>query len=200
MPTDYNLYINDGAGGPIDYDTPVATVLDGAPTAATVAVARPGDWRFGVRAFDRATGLEERNIDAVARLILDAAGADLSARPAPPRALSARATAGGGCAVRWAWAPAAGAGTPTSFKVWIAAGAIDYGVAPGATVPFVAGAGHFAVDLAGLADGVSYVAGVRASNAAGDEPNTITAAVVGSAAGPAPADDLAANPTARAGR
>ena len=61
----------------------------------------PGQYRFGVRAFDSSTGLEEQNIDAAVLLSLDAAGNDVTRVPFPPVGLRAFPKAGGVVRVEW---------------------------------------------------------------------------------------------------
>ena len=61
MATAYHIYTNTGAGDPINYASPVATVS--ALTWTSSALSYPGTWSFGVRAFDTVSGLEEQNLD-----------------------------------------------------------------------------------------------------------------------------------------
>src|SRR5262245_56997796 len=55
--TQYHVYGNAGQGDPINYAVALATV-DGL-TWTSAPLAHPGTWRFGVRAFDAVSGLEE---------------------------------------------------------------------------------------------------------------------------------------------
>ena len=73
MSTGYHIYSNTGAGDPINYTSPVATITSPATTTwSSSALTHPGTWSFGVRAFDTVSGLEERNLDCKAeRAILD---------------------------------------------------------------------------------------------------------------------------------
>jgi len=99
--TSYHVYAGDGAGGPVDYATPLATVAG--TTWASPPLAMPSDNKFAVRAFDDVTGLEESNVDAQVRIRVDAAGNDISGLPNAPLGLAARPTANGGARVTWAY-------------------------------------------------------------------------------------------------
>jgi hypothetical protein len=188
MATKYHVYGNDGAGGPIDYTTPVATVAG--LSWASPALALGSDTSYAVRAFDDVSGLEERNVDARVRVRLDAAGNDLGARPPAPLAVRAISTPDG-LLVTWAYSPSASP-PPTGFKVWAQIGAINYGLSPSATVAVTdSSRSAYSVTIGSLAAG-TYTIAVRAGNAAGDEPNTMTASVTIAAAGPDPVDELAA--------
>jgi len=68
MATQYRIYKNDGAGGPIDYGTVVATVTSGT-TYDTAPIATGSDVRFAVRAFDSLSTQEEKNVDAFVRIV-----------------------------------------------------------------------------------------------------------------------------------
>ena len=191
MATQYHVYANDHAGGPIDYGTPVATVAGLIWTSGTLSAG--SDSLYAVRAFDTVSTLEESNVDAVARLVLDASRVDITNRPGTPKDLTARPTAGGGCRVTWSYSPIAGGAAPTSFKVWNTVGtSVNYAAAPAATVPYSAGQVLYHADLAGLSDGTQYAIGVRAVNALADDGNTVQVLVTGDATGPAAVDGLAA--------
>jgi hypothetical protein len=88
--TEYHVYSNAGSG-PINYSTPIATVLG--LTWTFPPLAYPDDWWFGVRAFNSYG--EEQNLDCVVELILDATGHDITNRPLPPTGLRAFATKAG---------------------------------------------------------------------------------------------------------
>lgn len=177
----YRIYANDGAGGPVDYSTAVATTSG--LTYATAALALGSDTTFAVRAYDTASLLEDQNVDARCRVLLDAAGVDITGRPRPISGLSAVARAGGTARVEWAW-PYAARPYPTGFKVWLTAGSTtNFAASPAATVAFTGPSG--AATLAGLADGSAYVVSVRAYTALADDGNTLSAAVTGDSTGPA---------------
>lgn len=74
----YNIYSNAGSG-PINYNSPIATVTG--TTYTTAILAYPDDWKFGVRAFD-AYG-EEQNVDCMIDIILNSSGFDITNRPDP---------------------------------------------------------------------------------------------------------------------
>lgn len=186
--TYYHIYANDGAGGFVDYATPIGTtaLLTFTPTP----IAHGSDITFAVRAFDGFTGLEERNTDRRVRIVTDASGVDISARPNAPYGLYARPAVGGTATVSWWYNPLGQRAAPTGFKVWAQVGTtINYATAPIATVAYAAGTRAYTLTATGLADGATYAVAVRSTNAAGDEPNTVVVTVVGSTAGPAAVDD-----------
>lgn len=192
MATQYHVYSNDHAGGPVDYTTPVATVAG--LTWTSGALSAGSDSLYAVRAFDTVSGLEESNVDAVARLILDASRVDITNRPGAPKDLTATPTAGGTCRVSWGYSPIAGGGIPTSFKVWKTLGtSVNFAASPAATVPYSAAQATYHADLSGLSDGTQYAIGVRAVNALADDGNTAQVLVTGDATGPAAVDGLAAS-------
>src|SRR4051794_27957993 len=111
MPISYRIYSNHGTGGPVDYSAPVATT-----TASTYSIGSLGvstDNTFVVRAHDAGTGLEQAGSEAQARVVVGAAGADLSGLPNAPHSLGLSPDAGGGARVSWAYAPGDPWGTPT---------------------------------------------------------------------------------------
>lgn len=190
MATNYRIFWNGGSGGPVDFASAIGTtaLLSFSPPA----LATPSDNRFSVRAFDTVSGLEELNTDYV-RIVIDAAGNDITALPNAPSHLAARAAAGGGARASWSYNPGSQGGAPTGFRAWITAGGVvDYTAAPAATVAYVRGRLVYTAGLAGLADGVAYAVGVRAYNATGAEANVASVAVTGKASGPDGVDDLAA--------
>lgn len=190
----YNVYANDGLGGPVNYASPIATTSALSWTSGPLAPS--SDNTFVVRAFDSTTGLEEANTEALARIILDPTGNDASSRPNAPSALVARAIAGGSCLASWAYTPTGQGGWPTAFSVFLAAGSSAGYAAPAATVPFVPGRLAYSCQLAGLADGATYTVAVRASNGAIGERNTSAVAIViGDSTPPANVDALTATPT-----
>lgn len=190
MATNYHVYASPTSGGPIDYTTPIATVS--ALTFSTAALAFPFDYLFGVRAFDTVSGFEDQNVDAQTRLILDAAGLDITNIPAAPSNVTARATAAGGYHVEWNY-NGRGKASPTAFFVYrTVGGTVNWASSPVATVPYAPGKPTFSADLTGLSDGVTYAIGVRAWNATGTEANTTaTASVTGDTTAPSDVDSLA---------
>jgi hypothetical protein len=180
----YHIYGNDGADGPVDYTAPIG---DTASLSFTVAVAAPSDTTFSVRTYDDVTGYESAATDARVRVIVDALGADITGRPASPSGLSASPGAGGTADVRWSYSPTADL-APTSFRVWIVAGAgpIDYTDPPDAITPYLSGTSSYSVTLSGLTDGATYTVGVRAYSATTllDDGNIATATLVGDTTGP----------------
>ena len=186
----YRVYSNNGRGGPVDYGNPLATAPG--PTFETAPLASPGDHTFAVRAFDPASGLEESNTEARARIVLDAAGVDVTGRPNPPHALAARATAGGGCRVTWAYSPNGQAALPDGYHVYLTPGNVAARSVPAATVPHSPDRLGQACDLAGMADAQSYVVSVRAFRGSNVDQNVQSVTVVGRANGPVDVDGLTA--------
>lgn len=179
----YHIYSNSGIGDAVDYSTPVATV-DGLSWESPV-LAAGSDWTFAVRAFRVADGLEEQNVDVRVRVALDGAGADLAALPPAPVGLTLYPVSAG-LQVAWAYAADQNRGTPTSFKVWVTAGAtVNFAAAPTATVTYDASRQHYLLAVAGLTPGAQYAVGVRAANAAGTEANAtqLTATIPDTAPG-----------------
>lgn len=176
-------------GDPVDYSSPSGGVL--ATTWTTPVLAAPGSWGFGVRAAD--VNGEEQNLDCAITIVLDAWGNDITGRPAPPAGLRAFPLEGGTIRVEWSYPPVRGAGAPAGFHVYIGpSGNPDYST-PAAEVAYGSGAFNaFLADLPGLTDGVSYVVGVRAFNASGEETNTATVRVTADATGPLSVDLLIA--------
>ena len=188
-PLVYTIYTNDGAGGPIDYATAVAQTQS--LTWTSDALAYAGDHKFGVRVSSLETALEEKNIDAMVRLILNASGADITSKPSPPTALRVFPLAGGGCRVEWSYPYANRTTRPTGFRVYSGtSGSVNYGSVQ-ATVT-ANGPGGYSADLTGFSDGVAYSVGVRAYNATSEETNTTTADFTADATGPAAVASLTA--------
>jgi hypothetical protein len=166
----YNIYANNGAGGPVNYSQPIATTssLSYVPGALTPS----SDTTFAVRAKDTVSNLEEANTDARIRIVLDGSGNDLSGVPNSPQSVVLSALAGGDCLVTWAYIPALSAGVPTRFQIYLSQGqTVNYG-SPTMTVPYVPGQVGFTCKLAGPFAFSSYSASVRAVNDAGSDGNT----------------------------
>ncbi len=181
----YRVYSNDGAGGPVDYSTPIATVST--LTYTPTALPHSSSTTFAVRAYDPATGLEEENTDARVTILIDASGNDVSARPNSPQGISARAGVAGAVRVEWAYVTSGQGAAPTYFDIWYTAGStVNYAASPLLSVAHTPGRLHYAADLPPQAGGVAAVVGVRARNANGRDPNTASAAVTPIAAAPSP--------------
>jgi len=134
----YHVYSNTGAGDPINYSSPIATIPIRITSFATGALSYPGTWSIGVRAFDLASGLEEQNLDVATTIILNAAGVDITNMPGPPLAVRAFALAGGAIRVEWTYAaPANSAKLPTGFHVYL--GPVAGPLAPVSSVKSAAG-------------------------------------------------------------
>jgi fibronectin type III domain protein len=188
--TQYHIYANDGAGGPVEYSTPIGTTADVSFSPPALA---PGlDYTFAVRAFDPVSGLEEENTDVRVRIVLDAAGQDISGRPGAPVGLTARATKAGG--VRVSWLPSLSALYPraTGFHVYAGSPSPNY-ASPLATV-LATGARDYFADLTGLEIDTTYQVGVRAFNEIGEETNTLLVSVTVDGTPPDSVEELTATP------
>jgi len=159
MAISYHIYANDGRGGDVDYSTPVATKTGLSFSVGPLAA--PSDNTFAVRAFDAASGLEEANTDARARVVVDPAGNDVTARPNAVLGLSVRRTAGATCRVAWGYDPTGQGGPPSRFAVTLTPGPSG----PAATVAFLPGVPGYGCSLWGLTGGTSYTIEVRAIGA-----------------------------------
>jgi hypothetical protein len=186
----YYIYSNTGTGDAIDYSTPKATVSIVSWTSAVLGA--PGDYKFGVRAHDPRSGLEERNVDAVVELRLDVSGNDVTLVPTAPVGLRAFPIAGCKIRVEWSGACHDPPRQATGFNVYCSSGSLDYSH-PSASVPWAAGRfGTFSEDLDGLTGGVSYSISVRAFNSVGEEPNTNVVVVAADTTPPVLVDSLVA--------
>jgi hypothetical protein len=183
----FHVYSNTGVGDAINYVLPVATVFGLTWTSGPLAY--PGDWKFGVRAFN--TFGEEQNLDAAVELILDAAGNDITRRPEPPAGLRATAKANAKILVEWGYPSVNRAKLPTGFHVYIGTGGVpDYTKTP-VNVLYSSGlAGSYSTTFTGLVDGTTYMIGVRAYNSFAEELNTYAVSVAADATGPLPVDGL----------
>jgi hypothetical protein len=194
----YHIYRNDGAGGPIDYSTPVATTADTSWTAPG-PLACPGDWKFGVRAFRTDDAQEEQNLDVAAALVLDAQAVDVTRRPTAPSGLRAIPRPAGAIRVEWGWHGLNRTRLPRGFRVYVGIGGPPDYATPRASTPYVLGKTSYSADLTGLASGTTCWIAVRAFNDAGEESNTATVPAASSAAGPQGVDALTATATATQG-
>jgi hypothetical protein len=181
----YHVYANDGAGGPIDYDTVVATTNILSYTTDTLT--GPAVWSFGVRAFDGDTHLEERNVDAVVTVRLDAAGRNITNIPAPVLALTGHASKAGKAVLSWQYQTTDPAKAPRQFNVYQGlaggGGSVNY-ASPVATVPYRALLRVFQATVSGLTGGTTYQFSVRAANTTGEEQSTTTVIVRAETTGP----------------
>lgn len=170
----YDVYWNAGiAGAAIDYSTPLASGLTDL-SYTTRALARNSTYLFGVRARDSVTGLSEKNVDAITKIIIDANGNDITNQPLPPQHVSATPIAAGGLRVEWAfpWKSTSGP-RPTGFRVYVGTGAFPDYSAPVASVAYREGQLFFRVNVTGLVGGQAYEVGVRAFLGTVEESNTL---------------------------
>jgi len=182
----YHVYANTGAGDPINYQAPVAATTG--LTWTSSALAYPGTWKFGVRAYDAGTGYEETNVDAIVTVVLSSTGTDITALPPPPSGLTATPLASGTIRVAWQFQPIVNRQNPTGFHVYDGTGSVSY-TTPVATIGYT-GPGSYSANITGLTNGTTYLFAVRAYNATAEEANTATVAAVATAAGPGTVDAL----------
>jgi hypothetical protein len=186
----YQVFSNNGAGGPIDYSTVVATVAGTSYTTGTLASS--GDYRFGVRAMDTTTGLAEANTQASVRIVLDAAGDNVGQVPNAPFAVTARATPGGGCQVTWSYFAANWAPAPADFLVYLTAGTSPSLTTPIATVTYQSGMASYSCQLGGLSDATTYTVTVASRRAGASAVSPASVTVVGDSTAPSDVESLAA--------
>lgn len=171
MGISYNIYANDGQGGDVNYETPIAS------TALQSYVINPfgfpGDHTFAVRAFDTTSGIEEANTDARVRIVLDSLGNDVTAQPRAVFGLSATPTAGGTCWVVWGYDPRGQGGPPAQFNVSMAVGTTASFSTTAATVTYLTGVTGYGCTLSGLSSNTSYVIAVQAVGIAGRLPGPV---------------------------
>jgi hypothetical protein len=189
MATAYYIYTNTGAGDPINYSAPAATVSTLTWTSSTLSF--PGTWSFGVRAFDTVSGLEEQNLDCSVNVTLSTSGVDVSNQPLPAVGVRAFPMSAGSVRLEWPYPIVNRARVPTGFNIYIGTGGTPNYSSPAATVLFDAGiANSFVCNLTGLFNGTIYTIGVRAYNASAEESNTNTVTVTADATGPSPVVQL----------
>jgi len=168
MAISYHVYGNDGQGGSINYTKVVATIAAASLGSFTTGpLGSPSDNSFAVRAFDDVSGVEEANTDARVRVVIDAGGQDVSARPNAVVGLSVRWAVGNACLVSWGSPSAGQGGAPTQFNV--SASPAASGLAPiKQSVAYVPGITGYGCQLPGLATASNWmiqVGAVGASNA-----------------------------------
>ena len=163
MAISYNIYANDGQGGEVDYSSPITSTANLSQTLGPLAA--PSDNRFGVRAFDTVSGIEEANTNVRVRIILDASGNDVSALPNPVMGLSAKPTAGGTCWVSWGYDPSGQGGPPVRFRVDLTPVGSTPTTDPAATIDYLPGVSGYGCSLGGLAGNTPSTIGVRAVGA-----------------------------------
>jgi len=168
----YHIYASDmgGSGGPIIYTAPIGDTTS--LTFTTPALPFPGTYQFLVRPWDYATGYEDQNGDARLTVVLDVLGNDITKLPNAPYGLTIQQRANGSGLLRFAYNPGGQGGAPTRFDAYIGVGSVNYAVSVG-NCAYQRGRG-MGITLSGLTAGSTYLAGVRARNATGQEQNTTT--------------------------
>jgi hypothetical protein len=159
----YRIYANDGLGGPINYNLPIATT---AATTYLVGTLPPGsDAAYAVRAFDDSLGIEESNRDARVRVRTDAQGNDVGALPCALIGPSVRRISGRRLALAWLSPVIRGSAGPDGFRLYattVAGGVPDQLLA---TVAFVSGQSTYRLIVA---DAGYRGLTIRPYNAAGE--------------------------------
>lgn len=183
MTIEYHTYSGDNADGPVDFGTILATVSGTSWDTGTLPA--PSITRFAVRAFDTVTGYEEQGVQAQIRVVIDAAGSDITNRPSKPVGLTVTPLAGGTARVHWLYPPGLPGNPPTGLHVYL------NGVLNSTVPPNLNQFKPYSASLSGLTDGVTYTVAVSAFNAIADGP-LATALVTGMAAGPDPIINLVA--------
>jgi hypothetical protein len=186
----YQVYSNDGKGGPVDYANPISTVSG--TTYTTGSLSASGDYRFAVRAMDTTTGLLEANTQASIRLRLDASGNEVGQVPNAPFAPIARLSPNGGCLFAWSYFATGQAVAPTTFLVFLTSGATASLVAPVANVSYQPGVLSYSTQLNGLSDGATYTVSVVSQAAAGTMSAAVSTLVIGDSTPPLDVEGLSA--------
>ena len=181
MATQYRIFANDYAGGPVDYSTPVATV-SGSPWT-TPAIPVGSDVTFAVRTYDSTSGLDDGSVDAAVRIVTNGSGADVTNVPAMPSSITATPRAGGQCRVDWVFVRGVSPAEPTAFDVFLTTGSTVTYSSPVTTVSYINGQSVYSANLTGLSHGVAYTIGVRPKNGTGNG-TPIEVGVTGKATGP----------------
>lgn len=188
MVTRYNIYSGDNSGGPVNYAAPVATV--DTPTWQTAALPVPSRTRFGVRAVDDITKLEEHNIDCVYEVTINDQGINVSERPPAPIGLQVEARGTDGVLIRWTYLYRPPLPDPDSFVLRVQMGTMDFNL-PGVLVaPFASGQSQYQATVAGLDSGASYAVSVRSALGPAEDSNTAVLTVQTRSAPPKNPADL----------
>ena len=169
----YRIYSNSGLGDPINYSSPISEVST--LTFTTDTLVAPGDYLFGVRTVDTSTNLEEANTNVRVRLILDAAGNNITQQPSSPFAIHVRLTALG-ARISWCHRTILPSAPPTGFHVYLGVDPVINYTAPIAVAEYLSGSLLQSVEITGLATGSKYAVSVRAFNGISEERNTQVAA------------------------
>ncbi len=164
----FHVY-NNAATGVIDYSSLIADLGSGTLAYTSPALAYPATHRFGVRAYNEYG--EEQNVDVTRKLTLDAAGADITAKPNAPHSLSVTAAAGGKIQLDFAYDTTGERATCTQFKVYYnsGSGAVDYSSALATVTKATGGLTWYRYTTGALTDGTTYIFAVRANTAGGIE-------------------------------
>lgn len=190
----YRVYSNGGLGGAIDYSSPIAEVDGQEWVSEPLAVG--ASFRFGVRSYDPARGLEEENIDAAVSLNLDHAGRDVTRVPRAPIGLRAIDLGSGRVRLEWTDAGRQGPNMATAFHVYISQESIVDFSSPIIVLAGASRGDSFATEIGGLLDGRQYAAVVRSRNSYGEEGNVSTIHFTVDSTPPSQVDGLSASVSA----
>ncbi len=195
MAISYNIYANDGQGGDVNYNTPIATTAS--QTYAIAQLGLPSDNTFAVRAFDTISGIEEANTDARVRIVIDQSGNDVTAQPNAVFGLTAIATAGGTCWVAWGYDTTGQGAPPSLFNVFLTAVGTSSPESPATTVAYLPGVAGYGWTLSGLESNTSYTIGVQALDASGTLTSPVATVAINYRVNPlSGVDSLVAIPSA----
>jgi hypothetical protein len=190
----YRIYSNGGLGGGIDYGSPI-TEVSGLEWTSD-ALPAGSSFRFGVRAYDHVSGLQDENLDASVLLIIDADGRDATRVPRSPLGLRAVDQGGGRIRLEWTIVDASAANRATHFHVYLAQDAVTDFSSP-ILVPASALRGDVvATEVHDLPEGRRHAAIVRAVNAHGEDGNMHAIHFTADRTPPARVDDLSVSTSA----
>lgn len=180
----YRIFANDGAGGPVNYASPIATVSGLTYTGS--ALAHGSNTILAVRSYDSANSIDDMNMHVRQTILINSSGVNVTSVPTSPVGVTARTRAGGQAAVEWMFSPLS-APIPTGFHVYMNSGStVNFSLSPVATVPWAQRRRTYGAVLSGLSDGVTYAFGVRAYNSIADDGNTVSTTAIGAVNAPLP--------------
>lgn len=190
----YRIFSNNGFGGSIDYSSPIAEISGLEWTSD--ALPAGSSFRFGVRSYDPANGLEDENLDAAVTLIINSEGRDATRIPRSPLGLRVLDQGGGSVRLEWTIVDASAPNRATHFHVYIAQDAVTDFSSP-IVVPLSALRGDVvATEVHDLPEGRRHVAIVRAVNSYGDDGNMHSIHFTADRTPPASVDGLFASTSA----
>lgn len=212
----YNIYSNNGSGGPVDRTSAIAQVSG--LTYQPAILGSPSDWIFEIRAVDLDTGFESRAADCWTRIVIDDSANDVTLRPNKTNQLRLSATSGPGIEVEFNWygSPLK---RPTHFDIFLVSTTVTtsseywfsfyydanwfktylgfpstpdalFETSPIATVSYSRGKTYYRTEITGLTAGAEYYVGVRAVNDSGHDGQTQFKSIILPAGAPNPVENL----------